>query len=157
MSPPSYDKWNEMFKVYSICTLVLFVKYFLTTMWAIDSSLRPEEDKILPLLPVPDDIKRRQRAFLNDVENIPFHMAILWGAFIVQNYCNASGHGDNETSGLIILIIIYTAARFLHTTCYLLALQPFRSLAYMIGQGAILATCGVMISSAFKVDLSYGL
>lgn len=154
MSPPSNDKWNEMFQVYSICTLILFVKYFIITMWAIDSTTRPEEDKLLPMLPVPEDIKRRQRVFLNDVENIPFHMAILWGAFIIQNYCNASGHGDQQTSGLIVLIIIYTAARFLFTTFYLLALQPFRSIAYMIGQGAILVTCGVMISSAFKVDMN---
>ena len=155
MSPPSDNKWNEMFRVYSICTLILFVKYFLTALWAIDSSARPEEDKLLPTLPVPEDIKRRTRAFLNDVENIPLHMAILWGAFIVQNYCNASGYGDHETSALIVLIITYSGARLMHTTSYLLALQPFRSISYMIGQGAILATCGVMISSAFKVDISY--
>ena len=151
MSPPSGEKWDQLFHVYTICTLILFMKYFFSTLWAINNDNHPEEDKIFQPAPVPADIKRRERVFMNDVENIPFHMAILWGAFIVQNYCNYAGHGNHETSALIILMIVYTIARFLFTICYLFALQPFRTICFLISQFTIAATCIVMIISGFQI------
>lgn len=153
MSPPSSEKWNQMFQVYSICTLFLFIKYFITTMYAINNDNHPEEDKMLPQVPVPADIKRRERVFLNDLENIPFHMAILWGAFIVQCFCNATGHGDKETTALTVLIIIYSCSRLFFTLCYIFAIQPFRTMCFVIGNGAIACVCCVMVASAFQVNI----
>jgi hypothetical protein len=48
---------------------------------------------MFPLPPPPKDLLRRERQFLNDLENIPFHMVIFWAAFLIQNFQNASGNG----------------------------------------------------------------
>ncbi len=76
-----------MFQVYSITSLVLLIKYFVTMMYAINPDDDPDEDeKIIGAKEVPSDIKRRQQTAANDTENIPLHFAIFWAAFVVQNF-----------------------------------------------------------------------
>ena len=86
------------------------------------------------------------------MENIPFHSAIFWGAFVVQCFTNACEKGQNETLALTALIIIYTIMRILYTICYIFALQPFRSLVWMLGLFCPLVAACVMVSSAFQFE-----
>ena len=111
------------------------------------------EDSMLPGdKTVPADIKRRARVFANDLENIPLHLAIFWGAFIVQCFSNLSGYGQSETVGLTVLIILYSGLRFAFSLCYVLALQPFRSIFFISSQLAVGAAAIILVVSAFKVE-----
>jgi len=115
------------------------------------------EDKLLPggeNKTNPPDIKRRMRVFVNDLENIPFHTAIFWSAFIVQNFANLNGKsiGQRETVALTALIAIYTGLRMSYTLCYVFALQPFRSICYLLANCAVGAAAIVAINSSFSLD-----
>ena len=103
---------------------------------------------------VPEDMKRRERAFLNDLENIPFHTAIFWGAFIVQCFANMNNFGEKETIALTVLIALYSAFRLVYTFSYAFALQPFRTLSFVFANICVLIAACVMISSAYNVDTS---
>lgn len=104
--------------------------------------------------PNPPDIKRRVRVFANDLENIPFHTTVFWGAFIVQCFVNLNGknHGERETVALTALIVIYSGLRFLYSACYIFAIQPVRSIAYIFANLAVLAAACILVASAFKID-----
>jgi uncharacterized MAPEG superfamily protein len=155
MGAPTVTEWNQMFQVYSITSLVLLVKYFVTMMYAINPDDHPDEDeKIMGVKEVPSDIKRRKRTAANDTENIPLHFAIFWAAFVVQNFCNASGNGQNETMALTCLIMIYTGFRGLFTLCYIFALQPWRTLSFISSQMTVFATAIILVVSAFQVDFA---
>lgn len=90
--------------------------------------------------------------FHNDIENIPFHTAIFWGAFVVQCFTNACNKGQNETVALTALIILYTMFRIMYTICYIFALQPFRSLVWALALFCPLVAACVMVSSAFQFE-----
>lgn len=143
-----------MFQVYAITSLILLVKYFVTIMYASNPDDHPEEDAQFIDMKAPPDIKRRVRTAVNDMENIPMHFVVFWAAFIVQNYSNASGKGQNETVALTCLIMIYTGFRGLYTLCYVFALQPWRSIAFMLSQMAVFATAIILVVSSFQVDMS---
>ena len=44
MPSPTASEWNGMFHAYTICTLFLFLKYFLTAMYAVNNDDHPEGD-----------------------------------------------------------------------------------------------------------------
>jgi uncharacterized MAPEG superfamily protein len=107
------------------------------------------------LSPPPSDLLRRERQFLNDMENIPIHMAIFWAAFIVQNFHNASGNGGRSgTLALSALIIIYVTSRLFFTICYIRAIQPFRTIFYMMGTLSVVIACGFLIYSSTQLDMA---
>ena len=81
---PTADEWNNLVKIYAVSTAVLFLKYTVSLFYAANSGNHPSEDKIFLLPPPPEDIRRRERQFLNDMENIPVHLAT--GA-----HCNTDG------------------------------------------------------------------
>jgi uncharacterized MAPEG superfamily protein len=143
-----------MFQVYAISSLILLVKYFVTIMYATNPDDHPEEDAPYITGKAPPDIKRRTRTAMNDLENLPMHLGIFWAAFVVQNYCNASGKGQEETVALTCLIMIYTGFRGLYTLCYVFALQPLRTLSFIASQLAVLATSIILVVAAFKVDMT---
>jgi uncharacterized MAPEG superfamily protein len=113
------------------------------------------EDKILGDHKNPEDIQRRVRVFANDLENIPFHTAVFWAAFIVQCFANMSQFGQRETLALTALIIMYCFFRASYTVCYIFALQPMRSLAFILANLCVASAALVMVNSAFNVDGSY--
>ncbi len=153
MGAPTSAQWDQMFQVYAICTLAMHIKYFVTIMYAANPDDHPEEDaKMLAGRATPPDIKRRNRTAANDLENVPFHFVIFWAAFIVQSWCNASGNGDKETVALTCLIVIYVALRFAFTFCYVFALQPWRTMFFMLSQFTVFATSCVLVASAFQID-----
>ncbi len=152
MAYRNYQEINQMFQVYSICTLVIFFKFIFSQIFGSNFNNHPEEDKKLGELKVPEDIKRRERNFANDMENIIFDFVIFWAAFLVQCFTILSGNGKEETLAITCLIVIYSGMRVLYTLFYLCALQPYRSIVWVMGRLAVMTTACVLISSAFKVD-----
>lgn len=100
----------------------------------------------------PDNIKRRERVFANDLENIPFHTAIFWGAFVVQAFANLSDYGKNETLALTALFVLYCFFRLTHTLTYVFALQPMRTISFILANLCVGITVCVMTASAFNTD-----
>ncbi len=153
MGAPSAEQWNQMFQAYAICTLAMHIKYFVTIMYASNPDDHPEEDaKMLAGKTAPADIKRRNRTAANDIENVPYHFVVFWAAFIVQGWSNASGNGEKETVALTCLIVIYVVFRFAYTFCYIYALQPWRTVFFMMSQFTVFTTSCILVASAFQVD-----
>jgi uncharacterized MAPEG superfamily protein len=173
MGSPTADEWNQLFRVYAVCTLFLWVKYTVTALYALDQNNHFEgkrvnrviwgpyfttvfvflaEDKLFGDVRNPDNIKRRVRVFANDLENIPFHTAVFWAAFVVRCFANMSGSGQNETLALTAFIIMYCCFRMAHTGFYLNALSPHRSIAFVLSNFCVGGAALVMVNSAFDVD-----
>jgi uncharacterized MAPEG superfamily protein len=110
------------------------------------------EDKVLGDHKNPENIQRRVRVFGNDLENIPFHTAIFWAAFVVQCFANMSEFGQNETLALTALIIMYCFFRLAFTLCYVFAIQPMRTIAFVLSNMCVASAALVMVNSAFNVD-----
>ena len=152
---PSKEEWNTFVIIYAVSTVVLFMKYSMSLVYASNTGNHPSEDKQFQLPPPPEDIRRRERQFANDMENIPFHMAIFWAAFNVQNYANATGNGGRDgTLALSCLFLIYTLARCLFTICYIGSYQPWRTITYMMGTLSVLTTAAFLIYSAVGLDMT---
>ena len=155
--PPSNTEWELMFRMYAVCTLLIFLKYTFSLFYAINWETRPQEDKDAfgaEIIPVPSNVKRRERVVGNDIENISLNLVIFWGALVIQCAANATGHGDLETTLLTYLILIYTCFRYLHTLCFLYGLQPFRTLFYALGKSCVISVACIAIRSAWKIDMS---
>ncbi|SDO45112.1 MAPEG family protein [Vreelandella arcis] len=68
-------------------------------------------------------VQRAARAWLNDLENIPIFLA-LGVAYILVG----------ASPGLAAwLFPVFTVARYLHTLFYLGGIQPWRTVAYLVG------------------------
>jgi len=126
-------------------------------LYAVNWENRPQEDHDAfgsQIVPVPSNIKRREKVVHNNLENIPLNLVIFWGALVVQCFSNATGHGDLETTLLTYLILIYTICRFAYTICYLYGLQPFRTLFFVLGLSCVISAACIAIRSAWKIDMS---
>lgn len=160
MPRPSSDDWQHMLYAYAACTLVLAVKYQICQFIGSNPENHPLEDEKLMGTPpeISDDIKkRRYRQAANDVENIPWNLMVFWAAFIMQNYLNFSikqTDGRDGTRALTALIILYTFFRILYTGCYLFALQPFRSIFFLLGVLCTLMASAILMYAASKIDAS---
>ena len=153
MGTPTSEQWNQLFQVFAITNLILFIKYHVSIIYASDCGHPSFEDDIKIVPDVFGGAKRRRLSAIDDVENIPIHLFVFLAAFIVQNFCNASGHGEQETLALTCLLIIYCAFRVLFTVLYLFALQPFSNVAFMISQITIFVTICVLIAASFQVEV----
>lgn len=157
MMTPSADEWNSFIRIYAVCTSIIFVKYTLSLFYAANSTNHPTEDKMFLLSPPPEDIRRMERQFLNDMENIPVHLAVFWAAFILQNMQNSGGIGGRTgTLTLSAIFILYTVCRVLFTVCYIMAIQPFRTVFYMLGTFSAVTAAGCMLFASFQVDTVTG-
>lgn len=153
-TPPSSEEWNNFIRIYAVSTVVIFMKYTLSLFYAANSGNHPTEDKMFLLPPQPEDIRRRERQFLNDMENIPVHLAIFWAAFIIQNLQNAGGYGGrNGTLALSILFLTYTVSRALFTLCYIHAIQPFRTISYILATSCVVAACICLIHASIQIEM----
>ena len=168
--------WNQLIQIYAIVTAVLYLKYFALQLYSAELNNHPPEDEgkfgyvnefiylcssvsnlptfSMHLNDIPPDIKRRSRAFANGLENIPFHLGIFVLAFLVQNLVNLFGDGTVGSRALCVLYVVYALLRVLHTTFYLLAIQPYRTLCFILSQAVMMATVAVLIYSAFSVNAS---
>jgi len=108
---------------------------------------------IKPETPVPDDIKRRSRALANDLENIPIHLSVFILAFVVQNLVNMTGQGFYGTWALSVLFPMYAGFRTIFTVCYLRAIQPLRTVAFLFANLTVFTTGAILLYSAFIIDV----
>lgn len=117
-----------------------------------NSDEHPAEDDALPKLPVPADIKRRQRTIMNNLENVPVDLAVFWAGALVVLAGSLGGTCVAEALALTILLPVYVGARVLFTICYLAAKQPFRTISFALGMMSSLAAAGVLVSAGAKVS-----
>ena len=166
MGAPTAAEWNGMIQTFVICNLVLFLLYYFAVFSSVDHSKRPPEDVAVGQYQNPDDTVievtgdakvrklRYERHLNNNTENLPFNIALFWGAFIIQNIQNMSGEGKTNTLCLTVVIVTYTGFRVLYTICYLQKLQPWRSFMYILALFSTLAAIINMIIAAFNTDIS---
>ena len=156
MPAPTSAAWNGMVQTFALCTAFLYSKYFFSQMYGMNDANHPQEDADVlgTRLEAPPGIQRKERQFANDLENIPMHLSIFWAAFIVQNYVNASNKGEQTTTALTCLIVIYTALRTTFTICYIFRLQPYRTLAFVLGNFCVFGASAILIAAAFQLDMS---
>lgn len=117
---------------YAVATVLLFLKMFATSAYQGYHRISkmtfktPEDAKLAGQAPADEELPQVQRAakaWANDVENIPIFLG-LGVAYVLVG----------ASSGWAAwLFLTFTAARYLHTLCYLAALQPWRTIAYVIG------------------------
>ena len=82
-------------------------------------------------------VQRAARAWSNDVENIPIFLA-LGVAYVWVD----------AAPGLAVWLFMgFTAARYMHTACYLAALQPWRTVGYAIGVVCMLAMSTLILAA----------
>jgi glutathione S-transferase len=74
-------------------------------------------------------VERANRAWRNDLENIPIFLILAW------IYVSAG----LAPLAFVIYCVVFMIARVIHTTCYLNAIQPWRTIAFTIGSLAMLA------------------
>ncbi|GIW41798.1 MAG: hypothetical protein KatS3mg076_2375 [Candidatus Binatia bacterium] len=120
------------FSLYAACSAVLVLKMMAVGTYT--SILRigrkrfatPEDYQMQGLAPTttPDeDIERVRRAHRNDLENIlPFFLS---GFLYVL--------AEPTVLGTRVCFLGFTAARILHSIFYIRAMQPHRTIAFMIG------------------------
>jgi len=70
-----------------------------------------------------DEMARWQRIVINDLENIPITIMMMWISYFISR--------DHLVT--FIAAIIFTVSRYLHTFCYIFRLQPFRSIFWLLG------------------------
>jgi len=96
-------------------------------------------------------LDRARRIISNDQENIPYMMALTWGAYFIMILANAE---DGFLTTHIILYAVFVAARILHTVVYSFELSLPRSIFFMVGLlsslGIVLNAIITLISANFK-------
>jgi uncharacterized membrane protein YecN with MAPEG domain len=145
---------NEMTQLFAISTFILLVKYIVTVFYAANTDDHPPEDAVLGQLPKPpEDLKRRQRAFANDMENIPFHMVVIWAAYLLQVLSISQTGSQAAVLALDVLVVFYVTGRVGHTLCYAYSLQPWRTIFFTLSLASIISIGVHLIYNSFKVNL----
>ncbi|MGP9799183.1 MAPEG family protein [Halomonas sp. 86] len=125
---------------YAVATVLLFVKMFATSLYQGFHRITkmtfktPEDAALAGKAPAQEELPQVQqasKAWSNDLENIPIFLALGVTYIFV-----------GAPSGLAVwLFMIFTAARYCHTLCYLAKLQPWRTVSYGIGTLCLLVMC----------------
>ena len=90
-----------------------------------------------------EQVERVRRLHRNDLENIPIFFAA--GALFLQ---------INPPYSAIYYFWTFTIARVLHTFSYLLHLQPWRALTFLVGVAAIVGmTVQVVLDAVAHLNL----
>ncbi|TJY59867.1 MAPEG family protein [Sinimarinibacterium sp. CAU 1509] len=132
---------------YAIFCVALFAKMFALSL--VQGYYRisrrhfqvPEDAQLFGRAPAAADlpqVQRAQQAWRNDLESIPAFFA-LGAAYVMVG-------APAETAPW--LFGIFTLGRVAHSICYLLGLQPWRTLSYMVGIGALIGICVVLVQTA---------
>ena len=123
---------NDLLAIYAGCVLVLCLKMFAIScyqgFWRIQrrAFTNLEDAAFFSRLAQPQELPqvvRAQRAWANDMENIPLFFAL-------GGLCVALGSSQGVTGWLFG---VFTLARLTHTVTYLAGLQPWRTLTYAVG------------------------
>jgi uncharacterized MAPEG superfamily protein len=130
--------------IFVITLIALFAKTSLTTAIQVISRMRigafpnPEDSKLMRRPSVTAEapfVQRCANVWRNDLENLPLFLFLAL-AYVLLG-------ADAATAKT--LFAAYVAMRYLHTVCYLAALQPWRGLAYT----ASLIICWVLAWKAW--------
>jgi len=138
------------------CTLILLFKFYLTSIMQETQRVLAPEDRMLgnknrnvsnaappvaapvananpsSIVTVPnsapniipfDNVARWQRIVINDLENIPITILLMWISYSISK--------DNLV--VFVVAIVFTVCRYLHSICYILRLQPLRSIFWFLG------------------------
>eukprot|EP01083_Nonionella_stella_P024425 67433_1 len=146
-------------KILGICNLVIVFKYFMTVIFQGIRRTRAPEDGFQPpavtkeAKPLKQDDnatgndknqfteeQRWQRIVLNDLENVPIGIVMMWLSFFA--------YGDNTVTS--VCAIAFTVGRCLHTLCYVYKLMPWRSIAWLIGVLSTLVLVGNIVYGVFQ-------
>lgn len=125
-------------RLYVICAAILVLKMWLTANGTGLLRVRrgvfiSPEDYAMTGTPkaAPDEqIERIRRAHLNDLENIL--------PFLVVGFLLAASGASYRLAWWVF--VPFTAARVIHTLLYTAGLQPWRTLAFEVGNVALLVT-----------------
>jgi uncharacterized MAPEG superfamily protein len=63
-------------------------------------------------------------------------------------------HSSTGTTGLTVLMGLYTIFRMLFTLCYLFALQPLRSIFFVLGQICFFLAAIIMCVAAYDCQMN---
>jgi hypothetical protein len=142
---------QNLLVVYSVCTSVLFLLVKFSNFFGANMEDHPPEDVVLGKQPpVPADIKRRMRIIMNNLENTPIELALFWAGYVAVLTQSLGGGGREEALALTVLLPVYTAARVGFVATYALALQPARTICFVLATTCALAAAGVLLSAASK-------
>ena len=95
---------------------------------------------------------RSQRIVNNDLENIPYTMALAWGAMFLIFFGADESTRDSQSMAHIVLFTIFVVARICHSVVYSMGLSVPRSAAWATG---FLCTFGIAINgtiAAFQIE-----
>ena len=144
----------NMVVTYAACTVALFLVVKFGNFYGANMAEHPPEDAILGKMPpVPADIARRQRSIMNNLENVLLDLTIFWAALVAVVVQAGNGSAPQEALALTILLPIYTAARAGFTASYICALQPHRTVCFVVGTTCSMAAAGVLLSSAARFSM----
>lgn len=128
-----------LLRMYAITTIVLGCKMFANSLvqgrGRLSSQIftNPEDASLfggkLEAQEAPA-VQRASAVWRNDLENIPLFLILAW------IYVAAAGL---SAAAFQAYCVIFVVARILHMIFYLNALQPWRTIAFVIGAGAMFA------------------
>jgi len=133
---------------YALCVVVLFFKMFAISLYQGFHRIgrqhfrNPEDAAFVGRAAAEEElpqVQRAARAWLNDLENIPLFFA-LGGIYVALQLSSAAAPW---------LLGGFTLARIAHTVCYLAELQPWRTVAYAVGMGCLLAIAAMILGALF--------
>ncbi|MEG1038849.1 MAG: MAPEG family protein [Pseudomonas sp.] len=140
---------HDLMSVFALCVVVLFLKMLAISCYqgfyrisrqtfknAEDASFvgRQASAQELP------QVSRAAQAWANDLENIPVF-------FVLGALCMVYYPPFTLTIGLMV---VFTAARVMHTVTYLARWQPWRTIAYAVGVICLLGLAGMVTLGAVR-------
>ncbi len=137
-------------KMYALTTIVLALKMAAVSVaqgrarTSAGTFTNPEDAKTFGGQTAAEEapgVRRAARAWLNDLENIPIFL-FLAGIYVAAGL---------SAGVFAIYCIVFTLGRIVHTIAYLNAMQPLRTIAYVVGS---LATLALIINLFIKVVLA---
>lgn len=143
---------NEVVSVYAVCVVVLFCKMFGLSCYQGYFRLRgraftnPEDAAVFNRRACAQErpqVSRAARAWANDLENIPLFFTLAGLAIVLNTPALATSW----------LILLFTAARVLHSLAYLACLQPWRTLAYGIGVICLAGLALMIVAQVTTADV----
>jgi uncharacterized MAPEG superfamily protein len=116
----------------------------------------PEDTYQKPEAEVSEDAKvandRAQRVVNNDLENIPYTMALAWGSLFCLSLVSDTTKQDGHAIAHIALYTTFCVMRIAHSIVYLKGIAILRSLVWFV---AFLCTFGIALNgaiAAFQID-----
>lgn len=145
----------------AILSLVLWTKVVATNLGlggaknnagtrAPEDSYQKKSDEASPEATAAQD--RAQRIVNNDLENIPYTMALAWGAMFCIFFVGDEGFRDAQATAHIILYALFVGCRFGHSYFYANGYSVPRSVVWFTG---LLCSFAIGINgaiAAFQID-----